>query len=33
MIGEIIVWLMISMLVFGILYGLYMAIWGVHDEY
>ncbi len=33
MIGEIIVWLMISMLVLGLLYGLYMAIWGVHDEY
>ena len=33
MIIEIIVWLMISVLVLGLLYGVYMMIWGVHDEY
>ena len=33
MIVEIIVWLMVGILVFGLGYGIYMAIWGVHDEY
>lgn len=33
MIVEILVWLMVSVLVFALGYGLYMAIWGVEDEY
>ena len=33
MIINVMVWIMIGLLVIGALYGVYMAIWGVYDEF
>ena len=33
MIINVMMWIMIGLLVIGALYGFYMAIWGVYDEF
>ena len=33
MIINVMMWIMIGLLVIGALYGVYMAIWGVYDEF
>ena len=33
MIINVLMWIMILMLCMGALYGIYMAIWGVYDEF
>ena len=33
MIINVMMWIMIGLLVMGALYGIYMAIWGVYDEF
>ena len=33
MIVNVLVWIMILILCMGALYGVYMAIWGVYDEF
>ena len=33
MVAWIVVGICMSVLVAGVVYGIYMAVWGVHDEY